>query len=104
MSSQDNTQPVGSGSDLPTGVLIAAVVCSAVSTVISLVCICLQLRNYRKVALQRWVVRILLMSVPLSASCFRFEQSYRVPIYSVSSCVSLFSLEAAFFIDLVRDL
>jgi hypothetical protein len=32
------------------------------------------------------------------------ERTPRVPIYSISSCVSLFSLEAAFFIDLVRDL
>lgn len=53
----------GSGTDLPTGILIAAVVCSGVSTIISLVCIWLQLRNYRKVALQRWVVRILVMCV-----------------------------------------
>ena len=29
---------------------------------------------------------------------------FRVPIYSVASCISLFSLNAAFVIDLVRDL
>ena len=34
-----------------------------------------------------WVVRILFM----------------VPLYSISSAISLFSLDAAFFIDVVRD-
>ncbi|KAJ8457564.1 hypothetical protein ONZ45_g18264 [Pleurotus djamor] len=47
----------------------------------------LQLKNYRKPGLQRMVVRIMLM----------------VPIYGVSSFISLVSLEAAVIIDAVRD-
>ncbi|KAJ7182978.1 DUF300 domain-containing protein [Mycena crocata] len=48
----------------------------------------LQLRNYRKPALQRMVVRIMVM----------------VPLYAVSSLISLFSVEAAFVIDAIRDI
>lgn len=50
--------------------------------------ITLQLKNYRKPPLQRAVVRIMLM----------------VPLYAISSLIAIFSLEAAFFIDAVRDL
>ncbi|TDL20506.1 DUF300-domain-containing protein [Rickenella mellea] len=48
----------------------------------------LQLKNYRKPLLQRMVVRIMLM----------------VPIYAISSLIALFSLEAAFVIDAIRDI
>jgi hypothetical protein len=34
----------------------------------------------------------------LSVSC------YRVPLYAIASLIALFSLDAAFFIDTVRDL
>lgn len=44
-------------------------------------------KNYRKPLLQRYVVRILLM----------------VPIYAISSWVSLMSLTAAFYVDPIRD-
>jgi len=33
--------------------------------------------------------------------CFRF---LRVPLYAIASIIALFSLDAAFFIDTVRDL
>lgn len=54
----------------------------------SLFTIYVHLKNYRKPHLQRFVVRLILI----------------VPIYATSSCIGLFSLPAAFLIDLVRDL
>ncbi|KXJ92424.1 organic solute transporter Ostalpha-domain-containing protein [Microdochium bolleyi] len=47
-----------------------------------------QLKNYRKPLLQRYVVRILLM----------------VPIYAITSWVSMISLTAAAFLDPIRDI
>ncbi|KAF9238246.1 DUF300-domain-containing protein [Melanogaster broomeanus] len=78
----------GYGSSLPLPVLVLAGICTLVAVVVSGISIWLQLRNYRKPFLQRMVVRIMLM----------------VPIYAVSSLISLFSLEAAFFIDVIRDI
>ncbi|KAE9394006.1 DUF300-domain-containing protein [Gymnopus androsaceus JB14] len=78
----------GAGSRLPTAVLVLAGLSTFVAVVISATSIFLQLKNYRKPYLQRMVVRIMVM----------------VPIYAISSFVSLFSLEAAFFIDAVRDI
>ncbi|UZJ51936.1 hypothetical protein CBS101457_001256 [Exobasidium rhododendri] len=78
----------GSGRSLPNSLLIASTISALFATVISIYSINLQLRNYRKPALQRYVVRLLVM----------------VPIYSLSSLASLFSLDAAFVIDLVRDI
>lgn len=51
----------GSGTNLPKAVLIVATVSAGLSTVLSLGCVWLQLKNYRKIQLQRIVVRILLM-------------------------------------------
>ena len=45
-------------------------------------------KNYRKPLLQRYVIRILLM----------------VPIYSISSWISLISIKAALYTDPIRDL
>ncbi|KAL4255529.1 Organic solute transporter subunit alpha/Transmembrane protein 184 [Pleurotus pulmonarius] len=78
----------GSGSRLPTAVLTLAGVSSLLAVLISGMSIYLQLKNYRKPGLQRMVVRIMLM----------------VPIYAVSSFISLVSLEAAVVIDAVRDI
>ncbi|KAF7377286.1 DUF300-domain-containing protein [Mycena sanguinolenta] len=78
----------GAGSSLPTAVLTFAGISTLVAVIVSGMSIHLQLRNYRKPALQRMVVRIMVM----------------VPIYAVSSLISLFSLEAAFFIDAIRDI
>lgn len=47
----------------------------------------LQTKNYRKPLLQRYVIRILLM----------------VPIYAASSWASIMSLDAAFYLDPLRD-
>lgn len=58
------------------------------STLYSSYTIYTHLLNYRKPILQRHVIRLLLM----------------VPIYSLSSLISLFSIQAAPLIDLLRDL
>ncbi|KAJ3899947.1 DUF300 domain-containing protein [Lentinula edodes] len=78
----------GAGSRLPTAVLVLAGLSAFFAVVISATGIFLQLKNYRKPYLQRMVIRIMVM----------------VPIYAISSFISLFSLEAAFFIDAVRDI
>uniref|UniRef100_A0A0W0G6B4 Uncharacterized protein n=1 Tax=Moniliophthora roreri TaxID=221103 RepID=A0A0W0G6B4_MONRR len=78
----------GVGSRLPVSVLILSGVSTAIAVTISATSIWLQLKNYRKPALQRMVVRIMVM----------------VPLYAVSSFIALFSLRAAFFIDAVRDI
>lgn len=88
MESNSSEHGSGSGSGLDPKLLYAASFSAGFATILSVWCVCQQLRNYRKPILQRFVVRILIM----------------VPIYSISSLISLFSLEASFFIDLVRDL
>ncbi|PWN37604.1 DUF300-domain-containing protein, partial [Meira miltonrushii] len=77
----------GSGRSLPPALLWTATASALFSTLFSLYSINSQLRAYRKPVLQRYVVRLLLM----------------VPIYSLSSMASLFSLQAAFIIDVIRD-
>ncbi|KAG2080308.1 organic solute transporter Ostalpha-domain-containing protein [Suillus cothurnatus] len=77
----------GAGSGLPLPVLLLAGISTLVAVAVSGLSIWLQLRNYRKPLLQRMVIRIMLM----------------VPIYALSSLISLFSLDAAFFIDVIRD-
>ena len=51
----------GSGTNLPKAVLIVATVSAGLSTLLSLATVWLQLKNYRKIQLQRIVVRILVM-------------------------------------------
>ncbi|KAF9456225.1 organic solute transporter Ostalpha-domain-containing protein [Collybia nuda] len=78
----------GAGSRLPTAVLVVSGVSTVVAVLVSAMSIYLQLKNYRKPILQRMVIRIMIM----------------VPIYAISSLISLFSLEAAFVIDAIRDI
>ncbi|GAA5867370.1 hypothetical protein JCM8547_003323 [Rhodosporidiobolus lusitaniae] len=78
----------GSGSHLPFFVLLAASLAAGGSTLLSLWTVWLQLKHYHRPRLQRMVVRILVM----------------VPIYSISSLISLYSLDAAFFVDAFRDI
>ncbi|KAL0959043.1 hypothetical protein HGRIS_014981 [Hohenbuehelia grisea] len=78
----------GSGSRLPTAVLAVAGISTVVAVLVSSMSIYLQLKNYRKPGLQRMVIRIMLM----------------VPIYAISSFISLVSLDAAVAIDAVRDI
>ncbi|KAI5783157.1 organic solute transporter Ostalpha-domain-containing protein [Peziza echinospora] len=77
----------GTGSKLGNAAVVVAGVCSLLATLIAVVSIWLQTKNYRKPLLQRYVVRILLM----------------VPIYAISSWVSLMSINAAMYVDPVRD-
>ncbi|RAH77924.1 DUF300-domain-containing protein [Aspergillus japonicus CBS 114.51] len=77
----------GTGSSLARAVVIVAGVSSLVASLLSLLSIWLQTKNYRKPLLQRYVVRILLM----------------VPIYAVSSWASIISLQAAMWLDPIRD-
>ncbi|KAI0012958.1 DUF300-domain-containing protein [Xylariaceae sp. FL0662B] len=77
----------GTGQKFTTATTIIAGVFSLAATLLSIVSIWFQLKNYRKPLLQRYVVRILVM----------------VPIYSISSWVSMVSLQAAAFLDPIRD-
>ncbi|KAG9319481.1 hypothetical protein KVV02_002730 [Mortierella alpina] len=78
----------GSGAELPSAAVWAAGLFAFSSTLISLVAIWMQLKNYRKPLLQRFVVRILWM----------------VPIFAISSWISLVSLDMAFYVDAFRDI
>ncbi|KAK3379960.1 organic solute transporter Ostalpha-domain-containing protein [Lasiosphaeria ovina] len=78
----------GTGQKFETTVTVIAGVASLAATLMSIVSIWLQTKNYRKPLLQRYVVRILLM----------------VPIYSISSWVSMVSQTAASFFDPIRDI
>lgn len=57
----DITSGWGSGSNLPLGILATALLSAFLATTLSCFTIILQLKNYRSVHLQRWVVRILVM-------------------------------------------
>ncbi|EST08982.1 Organic solute transporter Ost-alpha [Kalmanozyma brasiliensis GHG001] len=78
----------GSGRSLPLPLLVASTLAAFFATLFSIYLIWKQLKNYRKPTLQRYVVRLLLM----------------VPIYSIASVISLYSLQLADIIDLIRDL
>jgi peptidoglycan biosynthesis protein MviN/MurJ (putative lipid II flippase) len=77
----------GTGRKFETVTITIAGVASLLATIISIVSIWLQTKNYRKPLLQRYVVRILLM----------------VPIYSIASWTSMMSTTAAGFLDPIRD-
>lgn len=110
----------GAGSSLPTWLLALCGAFTAVgthftfvsndlaehctATAVSVMSITLQLKNYRKPSLQRAVVRIMVMSAALYSLYHNELTRGRVPLYAISSLIALFSLEAAFFIDAVRDL
>ncbi|KAF2004557.1 DUF300-domain-containing protein [Amniculicola lignicola CBS 123094] len=85
--SQD-TPPGGTGDRFARAVIIVAGVAALTATLITIVSVWLQTKNYRKPLLQRYVVRILLM----------------VPIYSACSWASLVSIRAAFWIGPLRDI
>ncbi|KAF9273825.1 hypothetical protein BGZ68_001173, partial [Mortierella alpina] len=78
----------GTGAELPSTAVWAAGLFAFSSTLISMVAIWMQLKNYRKPLLQRYVVRILWM----------------VPIFAISSWISLVSLNLAFYVDALRDI
>ncbi|KAM7206823.1 Organic solute transporter Ostalpha domain containing protein [Naviculisporaceae sp. PSN 640] len=78
----------GTGQKLAHIATIIAGVTSLTATLLSIVSIWLQTKNYRKPLLQRYVVRILLM----------------VPIYSIASWVSMVSPGGAAVLDPIRDI
>uniref|UniRef100_A0A8H7NLL9 DUF300 domain protein n=1 Tax=Bionectria ochroleuca TaxID=29856 RepID=A0A8H7NLL9_BIOOC len=78
----------GTGGKFAAAITVVAGVASLVATLMSVVSILLQVKNYRKPLLQRYVVRILLM----------------VPIYSIASWSSMVSTAAAQFLDPIRDI
>ncbi|PHH83518.1 hypothetical protein CDD82_69 [Ophiocordyceps australis] len=78
----------GTGKKFTNATTIVAGVASLAATLLSIISIWLQAKNYRKPLLQRYVIRILLM----------------VPIYSVASWTSMVSLKTAAFLDPVRDI
>ncbi|RDL38860.1 DUF300-domain-containing protein [Venustampulla echinocandica] len=78
----------GTGERLTRATIIVAGVASLLASLLSIVSVWLQTKNYRKPLLQRYVVRILFM----------------VPIYSISSWSSIVSLKAALFVEPIRDI
>ncbi|KZZ97744.1 DUF300 domain-containing protein [Ascosphaera apis ARSEF 7405] len=78
----------GTGSRLATATIILAGVTSLTASLISIVSIWLQLKNYRKPLLQRYVVRILII----------------VPIFAVASYASIVSHTASDILDPIRDI
>jgi hypothetical protein len=108
---KEQTSPAtGSGSRLGSAVVIVSGsipvrtsltetgVFAFIATCISLFSIWLQLKNYRKPILQRYVVRILLMYVLDEGSA-----DDRVPLYAISSWWGLKNFTVASIIDPVRD-
>ncbi|CAG8971297.1 hypothetical protein HYALB_00001464 [Hymenoscyphus albidus] len=77
----------GTGQKLTQATVIVAGVAALLASLLSIVSVWLQTKNYRKPLLQRYVIRILLM----------------VPIYSISSWSSIISTTAALFLDPIRD-
>ncbi|KAN0104419.1 DUF300 domain containing protein [Hyaloscypha variabilis] len=77
----------GTGQKLTQATIIVSGVAALLASLLSVVSVWLQTKNYRKPLLQRYVIRILLM----------------VPIYSLSSWSSIVSLKAAMFVDPIRD-
>ncbi|KAK4251578.1 organic solute transporter Ostalpha-domain-containing protein [Corynascus novoguineensis] len=78
----------GTGQKFEAAATVVAGVASLAATLLSIVSIWLQTKNYRKPLLQRYVVRILLM----------------IPIYSVASWTSMVSETAADVLDPIRDI
>jgi hypothetical protein len=96
----------GAGSALPAPALIFAGACTFLSVVVSAMSIYLQLKNYHKPILQRFAPHSLFANPALMNHWIRMvvRIMLMVPIYAVSSLISLFSLEAAFVIDAIRDI
>ncbi|KAJ5627146.1 hypothetical protein N7528_004573 [Penicillium herquei] len=78
----------GTGSSLARAIIIVTGVSALVASLLSVISIWFQIKNYRKPLLQRYVVRILLM----------------VPIFAAASWTSIVSLTAAQFLDPIRDI
>ena len=88
----------GSGRSLPTVLLAFCTLASTFTTCVTLYTVFLQLKHYYMPQLQRYVVRILIMYVST------YFLTSRPLLYAVASTISLFSLQLAEMIDLMRDL
>lgn len=78
----------GAGSEFNVILIQLALLCTVVGSCISLFSVWLHWKNYRKPNQQRQVIRILWM----------------VPIYGISTYISLVSLNVAFYVDTFRDI
>lgn len=88
----------GSGRALPVELLWFCTLATIFTTIWSSYSVGLQLKHYYRPRLQRYVVRILVMYVNKRCS------NIRPLLYAVASTISLYSLQLAHMIDLVRDL
>ncbi|KAI7888134.1 organic solute transporter Ostalpha-domain-containing protein [Mucor mucedo] len=84
----DNYGDGGAGSEFQPILIQLALLCTVVGSCISLFSVWLHWKNYRKPNQQRQVIRILWM----------------VPIYGISTYISLVSLNVAFYVDTFRDI
>ncbi|CAO3606680.1 unnamed protein product [Mucor fragilis] len=86
--SMDSYGDGGAGSEFNPILIQLALLCTVVGSCISLFSVWLHWKNYRKPNQQRQVIRILWM----------------VPIYGISTYISLVSLNVAFYVDTFRDI
>lgn len=104
--SQDSDR--GSGNSLSPVILLTAGIATVIACVVTATSIWLQLKNYRKPVLQRSVASLGCNLDCVVDSRARLRMVIRimimVPLYAVSSLIALFSLEAAFVIDAIRDI
>ena len=93
------------GPRLPLPLLTTAGLCTLVAVLVSTISILLQLRNYRKPFLQRYSPSHSDIGPPFLRCFYRMvvRIMVMVPLYAIASWISLFSVEAAFFIDAIRD-
>ncbi|ORX92425.1 DUF300-domain-containing protein [Basidiobolus meristosporus CBS 931.73] len=83
----DSTDNSGAGSEIGNTAVWFAGFFSILATGISFFCMWSHLKNYARPNLQRNVLRIIWM----------------IPVYAISSWISLHSLEIAFYVDALRD-
>ncbi|CAG8559183.1 5316_t:CDS:2, partial [Funneliformis mosseae] len=90
----DDTSDAGGGGGSsekfhnPASIRAAAAILAFLATALSIFSVWSHFKHYRKPSLQRYVVRIIIM----------------VPIYSISSYISLASTNAALYVDGIRDI
>lgn len=100
----------GAGSALNPILLTFAGLSTLVATAVSAMSIYLHLKNYRKPHLQRYVMSLndpwspFLLLTLLTCNRMVIRIMLMVPIYAIASLIALFSLEAAFVIDVIRDI
>ncbi|KAI9292334.1 DUF300-domain-containing protein [Neoconidiobolus thromboides FSU 785] len=78
----------GSGAELGETIINICLVFSILASLVSIIAMISHLKNYTKPHLQRYIIRI----------------KWMVPVYAMSSWISLVSLNAAFYVDAIRDI